>query len=217
MRTMMTAAAVLALAVLPSVGSAGAHEPNPRYEPVGTAQERALFRAQRQVELKNYAGAIAEYDKLIAIQPGFASAITERGFAREEINDLAGARQDYDQVLQLAPDRANSWSHACWIRALIGADLDQALTYCDKAVALSASADPLDSRGFVYFRRGEFDSALADYDAVLKLSPRTATTLYVRGVVKRRINAADGDADIAKALKIDPEIAARWARRGVVP
>jgi tetratricopeptide (TPR) repeat protein len=142
--------------------------------------------------------------------------IAERAFAREAAGDLAGAMIDHDAVLRLTPDRPNAWSHAGWIRALRGVDLDQALAYCDQAVDLEAGIDPLDSRGFVHFRRGEFDLALADYDAALRLSPRSASTLYMRGLVKQRAgDPAGGGADLKRALKMDPDIAEVWKRRGV--
>ena len=71
----------------------------------------------------------------------------------------------------------------------------------------------LDSRALVRFRRGELEKALADYDAALKGSPRAAWSLYARGLVQRRLGkTAEADADKAKALAINPDIAARGKR-----
>ncbi|KQY93924.1 hypothetical protein ASD21_10080 [Caulobacter sp. Root1455] len=195
--------------------------PNPLYQPTGSRQEHALNHARVLMARRDYPGAIAAFDEVIALQPQFAAALAERAFAREAAGDLAGAQQDHDAVLRLTPDRANAWSHAGWIRALRGVDLDQALTYCDKAVDLNTAIgdvniDPLDSRGFVHFRRGELGLALADYDAALRLFPRSASTLYMRGLVKQRAgDPAAGAADIKRALKINPRIADLWKRRGV--
>jgi Flp pilus assembly protein TadD len=70
----------------------------------------------------------------------------------------------------------------------------------------------------VRFRRGEFAQALTAFDAALKTFRLSASTLYMRGVVKRRLgDTAAGDADIARALKLDAEIGDLWLRRGATP
>ena len=192
--------------------------PNPLYQPLKSATERALTRARRLDNDKAYAAAIVEYDKVLAQQPQFARALAERAFVKESLGDYEGAMRDHDEVLRLAPDRANSWSHAGWIRALRNIELDEALAYSQKAVALEPGDDPVDTRGFVRFRRGEWKEALADYDAVLKAYPQTATTLYMRGVVKARMgDPAGGEVDLQRALKLNKEIGEFWTRRGVTP
>ncbi len=76
----------------------------------------------------------------------------------------------------------------------------------------------LDSRGFVYFRMRQYDKAIADYEAALRSAPRSAASLYVRGLAKkRRGDTAGGDADIATANALDPTISDRYARFGVTP
>ncbi|SFI92614.1 tetratricopeptide repeat protein [Caulobacter sp. UNC279MFTsu5.1] len=217
MRALAFMIVVLAcLAGSPSLARDGWARANPLYQPTGPRQERALDRARALVARRDYPAAIAAFDEVIALQPQFARAIAERAFAREAAGDLAGATSDHDAVLRLTPDSANAWSHAGWIRALRGVELDQALACSDKAVGLEPTIDPLDTRGFVHFRRGEFELALADYDAALRLAPRSATTLYIRGLVKRRLgDPTAGAADIERALKLDPRIGEVWKRRGV--
>lgn len=57
-----------------------------------------------------------------------------------------------------------------------------------------------------------------DFDAALKTSPQMASALFGRGTARRHLaDFAAGDADIEAALKIDPEIRAKYARRGVKP
>ena len=70
--------------------------------------------------------------------------------------------------------------------------------------------------GFVHLRLKNYKQALADYNAALAVEPNHATSLYVRGVVKRRLgDTAGGDADIKAAGKIDPEIAESFAPYGL--
>jgi tetratricopeptide (TPR) repeat protein len=210
---------ILLLGLMAAPASAQRYQrQDPLYQPLRPTTERALARARQLNARQAWAESIAEYDKVVEQQPRFAKAITERAFVKESVGDYAGAMADYDAVLGLAPDRAKSWSHAAWIRALRNIELDAALTYADKAVALEASIDPIDTRGFVRFRRAEWGQALADYDAVLKVFPRSASTLYMRGAVKRRVgDTAGGDTDLAKASNLDKGVERLWAGRGVTP
>jgi hypothetical protein len=66
----------------------------------------------------------------------------------------------------------------------------------------------LNSRGVVYFRRGEFNPAIFDCDVMLQEDPRMAGSLYVRGVAKlKEHDTSDGDADIATVDAIQPHLA----------
>ena len=62
------------------------------------------------------------------------------------------------------------------------------------------------------------DRALADYDAALRLDPRSAQALYGRGVAKQRTGDAEGAAaDFAAAGKISSKVAEGYAALGVRP
>jgi tetratricopeptide (TPR) repeat protein len=65
-------------------------------------------------------------------------------------------------------------------------------------------------------RLGQFDAAIADDDAALKLRPRIAEALYSRGLARRSKGDAAGAADdIAAAKAIQPDIADKFACDGV--
>jgi tetratricopeptide (TPR) repeat protein len=209
---------LLATMVLIAPPARAAEESRALFVPAGHAESRLLERARRHVARGETAQALAVFDQLFTLQPDFASAITERAFLRETLGDFAGAKVDYDRVLELAPLRENSWSHAAWIRALLNEDLEGASRRCDRALAIGRSLDAVDSCGFVAFQRGDFAGALALYDEALRLSPRSDTSRYMRGLTRLRLGReAEGRADIAKALKSAPSLADLWTRRGAPP
>jgi len=108
----------------------------------------------------------------------------------------------------------------CWVRALMGQQLDQALEDCNFAVrnGPQAAASFLDSRGLVYLRLGRYDKAIADYDAALALNPKIAWSLYGRGLAKQHLGqAAAAQADIDAAQALAPKIAEEAASHGIVP
>src|SRR5262245_55759150 len=49
--------------------------------------------------LGDLAGALADYDRAIALKPDEATTYNNRGLVRSELGDLAGALTDFDQVL----------------------------------------------------------------------------------------------------------------------
>ena len=76
---------------------------------------------------------------------------------------------------------------------------------CNEALKLRPNyLTALDSRGFVLLRMGQYDAAIADYDAVLATNAGKVTSLYGRGTAKRRKgDYASGNADIAAARIAD--------------
>jgi hypothetical protein len=84
-------------------------------------------------------------------------------------------------------------------------------------VAASNDTDALDSRGFARLKLGQFDSAIIDYDSVLKLQSATASSLYGRGVAKlKKDDRTGGISDIAAAKAIQADIADQFSRAGIM-
>jgi len=118
------------------------------------------------------------------------------------------------------PDALNS---RCWIRALANAGLALALKDCNAALKRASKSSAFyarvaDSRGLVFFRMGDYDKSIADYDSSLKINPKNAWSLYGRGIDKlRKQKTSEGDADVAQATAVWPEVAEEFKRRGIVP
>ena len=99
---------------------------------------------------------------------------------------------------------------------MIAGDLQQALSDCNESLRLRAD-DPntLDSRGYAYFKLGQFDAAIADFDAAIARAPKLASSLYGRGLARMRKGDTAGDADIAAAKALQANIAEEQARYGI--
>ena len=111
----------------------------------------------------------------------------------------------------------------CWIRALQNQDLTKALSDCNDALSRAEKGRPLyarilNSRGLVRMRLGDYDKSIADYDASLRISSADPGSYYGRGIDKlREKKTAEGEADIAAAIKLKPAIADEFAHYGVIP
>jgi tetratricopeptide (TPR) repeat protein len=110
-----------------------------------------------------------------------------------------------------------AYNNRCWARAVVGRELQTALTDCNEALRLSPdNAHYLNSRALVQLKLGAFDAAIADYNAAIAQNPTDAGSLYARGVAKRKKgDTAAGDADVAAGKAIRHDIDKVYAGYGV--
>ena len=114
--------------------------------------------------------------------------------------------------------RDEALNSRCWIRAMLGIELDKAIDDCDDAIdSDSRNSNYFDSRGWVYLRQGKYKKALADFDRSLELQPEAAWSLYGRGLTRARLgDAGQAETDLAAARKLRPDIATRVAHAGLL-
>ncbi|MEQ1784447.1 MAG: tetratricopeptide repeat protein [Hyphomonadaceae bacterium] len=168
----------------------------------------------------DYASAIADLTQAIALDPQDADFFFNRGDAYQSgpQHDYARAIADYTQAIVLNPQNASLLNSRCWVRAVWGQELDQALADCDASLRIANSLDTLDSRGLVHLRRGEFQAAFADYDAAVHGDDGLIDSLYGRGIARLRLGQTNaGKADIAAATARDANIAVQFTGYGVTP
>jgi len=132
------------------------------------------------------------------------------------------ALAQYDAWIAAHPkddDLSMAMNNRCWLRALAGKDLDQALADCNAALKLMpANPDILDSRGLVRLRRGDFAGAIGDYRGALRMQPDNAWSLYGRGIAELRVGrTAEGEADIKAAEARSPTVVEEAKAHGVTP
>jgi len=165
----------------------------------------------------NLDAAFADFGQAIALDPTYAAAFYNRGSANDDKGDHEHAIADFDAAIRLDPNSADAFTGRCAARAEAGTDLQQALADCNHSLTLRAK-DPfaLDSRGFTFLRLNQFDSAIADYSAALKLDPKLASALYGRGLAKQKKgDSAGGQTDMAAANLLQSDITDEFAGYGV--
>jgi tetratricopeptide (TPR) repeat protein len=163
--------------------------------------------------------AIADHTEAIRLGPKDADAFYNRGYTYSRKGDHEHAVADYTSGLELDANNSRLWGQRCWSRAVVGKQLQVALDDCTKASSLAPKIPQiLAYRGLVDLKLGQFDKALADYDAAFALTkiPDHADWLYGRGVAKlRKGDAAGGNVDIASTKAIKPDIAEEYAKYGI--
>lgn len=126
-------------------------------------------------------------------------------YARKGQNDQAIklfnlALQATSERLARAPNETSTLAERCWIRGIVGTELDGALADCDAALQSNPdSVEYLRDKGYALYRQGKLPAAIECYDHALK-GGSDAKTLFLRGVAKIRQGDTTGaDADIKAA------------------
>ncbi len=143
-----------------------------------------------------------------------------RGVEWKIKKDYDRAAADYGEAIRLDAAYADAYYNRCVLDS-IKEDYDRALADCNQAIKLGPSpnaiassggvrlgedrtgADYYAQRGITYLVRKEYDHAIADFDAAIRLYPKDAGTFRNRArayQAKGDTARADADFDAAKQL-----------------
>lgn len=177
-----------------------------------------MHRGNTYARRGDFERALADHSEAIRLTPKDGDAFYNRGYTYSRKGDHERAIADFSAGLELDAGNTRLWGQRCWSRAVIGKQLQEAVEDCNKAQSLAPKIPQiLGYRGFIHLKLGQFDKALADYDAAFALTsaPDNAEWLYGRGVAKVRSgDARGGNADIDRAKSIKADIAEDFAKYG---
>lgn len=186
----------------------------------------ALYNRAAVFEKKgDSARAIADYSRLIAHDPSDINSLNNRGLAYITAGKYDLAIEDFGAAIK-ANSNVNvdserrltvttSMSNRCLAKALAGR-FQEALADCNEANRLApGDANPIGERGFVFLKMGQFEKAISEYDAALRIDAKKSFFLYGRGLAKlKKADVAGGNADIAAAKAIYSGVVDAFRRYG---
>jgi tetratricopeptide (TPR) repeat protein len=123
----------------------------------------ALLDKGSALELKgDHKAALAQFEKAVSVAPRLAAAHLRLGTAYQRHRRLPEAEKSFAKALELAPDNLLALNNLAWISAERKNNLDQALEWAKKAVAMAPQAPNVnDTLGYVYLARKEPQKAIA--------------------------------------------------------
>ena len=163
--------------------------------------------------------AMADFNQANRLWPEFEGPYIDRAMVRIQQRDAAGAIAEYDGLIRLDPNDPIGFDGRCWVRALVGVELDAALSDCNHAIQMAAYDNiKYEDRAIVWFRRGEMSRVISDAEFALKQSPESARALYLRGLARMALGRMDeGRADVSVAEKADAPAVKFLAEWGLKP
>jgi tetratricopeptide (TPR) repeat protein len=172
-------------------------------------------RAYALIKEKNYGGAIAEFNAVLAQDPDDVDTLEQRAYVYGWKGDNDKALADYSRVIELEPDDPENWSlrgqHYHDTR-----EYDKAIADFTKCIGMGNGPDDYwYKRGLSYYEKGEYEKAIADFSRSLAIKPDNSYTLYKRGAVY--FDLADygkAVADFTKTIELEPDSANNWVARG---
>ncbi len=139
-------------------------------------------RGLAHLDIKDFPGALADFDRVIALRPEMVEAYINRALARLGLGDFSGAVADLDRALE----HAESPVRALFIRAMARGRLgDREGAARDRAEGLKRRPDDELSWIVHGLARLEDDpnGALSDFDAALAINPRSKSALEDKALV----------------------------------
>jgi Tfp pilus assembly protein PilF len=108
--------------------------------------------------------------------------------------------------LETSPDSALTKNQLAWLYADKGENLDEALRLALEAEKARPAAGIIDTVGWVYYKRGEYNSANAKFRRALELSPLQPTIRYHLALTYAQQGQKDqAMQELKNALKISAE------------
>jgi tetratricopeptide (TPR) repeat protein len=174
-----------------------------------------LAAAAQKYGKRDYRGALAEYDRIIQLQPNNAIAYNYRGVLKEKIQDLQGGLADYNRAISIDANYGEAYSNRGTLKASKLQDIQGALADYDLAIELNPKDAPAYSnRGNLKVKNMQIDAGLVDYNRAIQLDPNEATYYSYRAFLKILTSDRQGAlADFNRSIQLNPNDAAVYLKR----
>jgi tetratricopeptide (TPR) repeat protein len=172
-------------------------------------------RAQIYSYLGKYDLALADFNKLIEIDPRNAWSYNSRGiFYANRKNDYDRAIEDFTRAIEMAPSDTLYRMNRGAVYSLKH-DYDSAISDFTEILNVSNDPEAYNSRGNVYFDKQDYTSAINDYSEAIKL--KNDNSVYYRNRANAYYAAGNDDATIAdstQAIELKGDAALAYNTRG---
>jgi lipoprotein NlpI len=160
-------------------------------------------------------GALADFTRVIELDPKNANGCYNRGLVKTRKGDLDGALADLTCAIELDPQNSDAYTFRSVTKGVKG-DFVGALADASRAIEL----DPQNSNAYTFrsaakYEKGDMEGAIADANRAIELNPKQTLAYMSRG--KGKLDKGDFDgalADFNRAIELDPKRTVAYLGRG---
>jgi tetratricopeptide (TPR) repeat protein len=157
-----------------------------------------------------------QFISLASFRPAFAALIRfpprSAGFHGRR---AAQSVSSYDSINDLVQPRREGESMINPLRVLLALILLPPSAVIGAAQSRADSAQSYVARGAAWFKKGEIERAINDYNLALAFDPRSVTAWFNRAVARTRKGDLEGAFDdFTKVLELDPWLSEAWNEIG---
>lgn len=159
-----------------------------------------------RASLRDPEGAIEDYDRAIAISPGFAEAYLNRGSKRWAKKDAEGAYADFDRLIRMGTLLPGAYNGRGRTLVELMNDPARALPDLDESIRLRPEGYvlPYIARARAHYLLRQYELAIADATKAISISPWPEPFL-IRGLARLdQGNRTEARADLEEALRRGP-------------
>ncbi|XGB38463.1 MAG: tetratricopeptide repeat protein [Cyanobacteria bacterium LVE1205-1] len=163
----------------------------------------------------DFLGAISDYSEAIRIDPNYAKAYNNRGFAKDKLKDYQGAISDYSEAIRIDPNFAYAYNNRGNAKDELK-DYKGAISDYSEAIRIDPNfAYAYNNRGIAKRKLKDYKGAISDYSEAIRIDPNDTDYYYNRGNAKRKLKDYKGAiSDYSEAIRIDPNNANAYNNRG---
>lgn len=148
----------------------------------GSVAEDALKKGLEYGRQGDNDNAIAEFSKVIALDPASAEAYYDRAFVYYKKGKLKESISDFDKTIALDPASADAYYNRGLAFYKMGS-FDAAIADYNKVLEIKPDAmDALYGRGLAYFKKNDIKQALSDYSKVIEMRPEFSLAYSARAI-----------------------------------
>jgi tetratricopeptide (TPR) repeat protein len=152
-------------------------------------------------------GAVSAFQKAREIMPENAQVTSALAITLDGAGRKQEARTAYESAIRLQPANAVALNNLACIIAEYGGDLDQALTYAQRAKQYLPDYDEVtDTLGLIYLKKNLNDNAIKIFTELVAKKPRVSTFRYHLGMaLSHKGDRAGALKELEEALKHKPQ------------
>ncbi len=127
----------------------------------------------------DFNAAMDHFRKASALAPTDVLPLSRTAMLLDGVGRRQEAKPIYEQILRIEPDNVLALNNLAFIKAEEGVDLDQALSYAQRAKQrVPQNADISDTLGWIYIKKNLSDDAVRIFRDLVKEKPANATYHY---------------------------------------